>query len=46
MELNINISTTPLRNATKRDLADTLLEGNDMSAKISLNELVELIRNV
>ncbi|GHT11196.1 hypothetical protein FACS189426_12720 [Bacteroidia bacterium] len=32
--------------ATKRDLADTLLEGSDMSAKISLNELVELIRNV
>ncbi|GHT59416.1 hypothetical protein AGMMS50239_06010 [Bacteroidia bacterium] len=32
--------------ATKRDLADTLLEGSDMSAKISLSELVELIRNV
>ncbi|GHT59437.1 hypothetical protein AGMMS50239_06070 [Bacteroidia bacterium] len=32
--------------ATKRDLADTLLEGSDMSAKISLNELVELIKNV
>ncbi|MDR0834352.1 MAG: DEAD/DEAH box helicase, partial [Candidatus Symbiothrix sp.] len=32
--------------ATKRDLADTLLEGSDMSAKLSLNELVDLIKNV
>jgi SNF2 family DNA or RNA helicase len=32
--------------ATKRDLADTLLEGSDMSAKLSLSELVELIKNV
>lgn len=32
--------------ATKRDLADTLLEGSDMSAKLSLTELVELIKNV
>jgi SNF2 family DNA or RNA helicase len=32
--------------ATKRDLADTLLEGSDMAAKLSLNELVDLIKNV
>ncbi|GHT02869.1 hypothetical protein AGMMS49525_07030 [Bacteroidia bacterium] len=32
--------------ATKRDLADTLLKGSDISAKLSLNEMVELIKNV
>ncbi|MDR1592881.1 MAG: DEAD/DEAH box helicase [Prevotellaceae bacterium] len=30
---------------TKRDLADSLLEGSDQSAKLSINELMELIKN-
>jgi len=29
---------------TKRDLADSLLEGSDQSARMSLNELVSLIQ--
>jgi SNF2 family DNA or RNA helicase len=31
---------------TKRDLADSLLEGSDQSAKLSVNELMELIKSV
>jgi SNF2 family DNA or RNA helicase len=30
---------------TKRDLADSLLEGSDQSAKLSINELMALIKN-
>jgi SNF2 family DNA or RNA helicase len=30
---------------TKRDLANSLLEGSDQSAKLSINELMELIKN-
>jgi len=30
--------------ATKRDLADSLLEGADMSGKLSADELLGLIR--
>jgi SNF2 family DNA or RNA helicase len=30
---------------TKRDLADSLLEGSDQSAKLSINELMELIKS-
>ena len=30
---------------TKRDLADSLLEGSDQSAKMSMDELMALIRN-
>ena len=29
---------------TKRNLAESLLEGSDQSAKMSLNELVDLIK--
>ena len=29
---------------TKRDLADSLLEGSDQSARMSINELVSLIQ--
>jgi SNF2 family DNA or RNA helicase len=29
---------------TKRDLADSLLEGSDQSARLSLNELIALIK--